>query len=255
MHQQARQATILKALELQGSCAIGELAQRLAVSDETIRRDVKALANKGLVERVHGGVMLPALPTEPAFQKRMRRNPEAKAAIARLTAAQVHDGDSIMLDTGSTTAYVARALRDHRELLVVTNCTEIARTLGADERNRVHLAGGELRADDGAVFGPSAIAFVERFRVGTAILSIGAINLDDGFMDFHLAEAEFSQAVIRSATQVVVVADHSKFGSQATVRVCGLGAVDMVVTDRQPPSEYAARLADAGVTLLVTANR
>ena len=104
MHRSARQAAIMRSLGLHGSCSVTGLAGQLAVSDETIRRDIKIMANKGLVERVHGGAVLPDLFREPDFQRRLNRNAEAKKAIARAAAAQVRDGDSLMLDTGSTTA-------------------------------------------------------------------------------------------------------------------------------------------------------
>ncbi len=251
MHQSARQAAILRNLDLHGSCTVSGLASQFEVSDETIRRDIKVMANKGLVERVHGGAVLPDLFREPDFQKRLNRNAEAKKAIARAAAAQVRDGDSLMLDTGSTTAYLARALTQRSDLMVVTNCAEIARTLATSGRNKVYLAGGEFRADDTANFGPAATRFVERFRVRHAVLSIGAIAADDGFMDFHLSEAEFSRAVIARAHRVMVVADHTKFAAQAPVRVCGFAEVGALITDQPPPPAVAQRLDEAGVAVTI----
>jgi DeoR family glycerol-3-phosphate regulon repressor len=238
----------MKALTQYGACSVSDLARQLEVSDETIRRDVKAMADKGLVEKVHGGVVLPQLLREPAFRKRMERNAGEKERIARLAAVQVRNGDSVMLDTGSTTAYVARELTGHSDLLIVTNCTEIAVCLVA--RNRVYLAGGELRADDGAVFGETANRFVDQFRARYAVLSIGAIDRD-GLMDFYLQEAEFSRALMGRADQTIVVADHSKFGSHAPVKVCGFEEVDLLITDRAPPPELARRLTEAGTNLLI----
>ena len=250
MHQSARQAAILKSLEVQGICTVVDLAAEMAVSDETIRRDIKVMANKGLVERVHGGVLLPELFREPDFQKRMNRNAAAKQAIARLAAACVANGETLMMDTGSTTAYVARALAGHADLMVVTNCTGIAGSLSPGKGTRVYLTGGEFRSDDGAVLGASAIEFVKQFRVRLAILSMGAINLEDGLMDFHLGEAEFSRAIIAAAKRVIVVADHTKFDAQAPVRVCGVEDIDTLITERPPQAPYAERLAEAGVGLL-----
>ena len=247
MHQSARQAAIMKTLGSQGVCTVIDLAEQLSVSGETIRRDIKVMANKGLVERVHGGVLLPDLFREPDFQKRLNRNADAKSAIAATVALSVQNGDSLMLDTGSSTVYVARALRHHKDLMVVTNCTEIAATLAGGSGNKIYLAGGEFRGDDGAVFGTAAIDFVEQFRVRTAILSIGAINLDDGMMDFHLSEAAFSQAVIRRANKVMVVADSSKFGLQAPIKVCGFSDIDVLVSEAPPPKGYRQRLTAANV--------
>lgn len=251
MHRAARQTVILQTLSTNGSCTVSELMRALNVSDETVRRDIKAMANKGLVERVHGGVILPHLMREPAFQKRLDQNAEAKRAIARLAATQVRDGDSLMMDTGSTTAYVARALSDHHDLFLVTNCVEIARTVAnGNKGSRVYVAGGELRADDGATFGVTALDFVRRFRTRYAIVSIGAIHLDGGLMDYHLPEAEFCQAVIAHAAHVIVVADHSKFENQAPVKVCDFQQIGTLITDKAPPEGIRRRLQDAEVRLL-----
>ena len=138
MHRTARQNAILEALGESGSATVAQLMRALDVSDETIRRDIKAMADRGLVERVHGGVILPDLRREPGFRKRMGQNAAAKRAIARKAASLIRNGDSLMLDSGSTTAYVARALSEHRELFVVTNSVEIARLLSDGQRgNRV----------------------------------------------------------------------------------------------------------------------
>jgi len=250
LHPSARQVEILRSLDDKGVCTVTDLAARLSVSDETIRRDIKAMANRGLVERVHGGVTLPNLLQEPTFQKRLARNAEEKRAISLVAAQCVRNGESLMLDTGSTTAYVARALVNHTDLMVVTNCTDIAATLSKGKGNKVYMAGGEFRYDDGAVFGQSTVSFVEQFQTRLAVLSIGGINLEQGLMDFHLGEAELSRAIIRNAARVIVVADHTKLGLQAPVKVCDLSAIDTLITDLMPPSSYIEGLAEAGVTLL-----
>lgn len=251
MHRAARQSAILQTLSISGSCTVGELVRALDVSDETVRRDIKAMAGKGLVERVHGGVILPDLMREPAFQKRLNQNAEAKRAIARQAATQVRNGDSLMMDTGSTTAYVARALAHHHDLFLVTNCVEIARTLADGSKgNRVYVAGGELRGDDGATFGVTALEFVNRFRTRYAIVSIGAIHPEEGMMDYHLPEAEFGQTVIARAAHVIVVADHSKFQNQAPVKVCDFHQIGTLITDRIPPDPVRRRLEEAEVRLV-----
>lgn len=252
MHRAARQSAIMKALASEGSCTVAELTRTLRVSDETIRRDIKAMAERGLVERVHGGVLLPELMREPDFRERMRQQAEEKRAIARLVAARITDGDSLMIDSGSTNLYVARVLETRRDLLAVTNNAEIARMLGAGRGNRVYLAGGRLRPDDCAVFGMDAVSFVQQFRARTAILSIGAVHAADGLMDFGMEEAEFAQAVMERSDTVIVAADHTKFGRRAPIRVCGFDEVDALVTDRPPPGVFARRLAEVeGCALVV----
>jgi DeoR family glycerol-3-phosphate regulon repressor len=250
-----RQNEILAAVKSSGACSIVELAQALKVSDETIRRNIKPLVHEGLVEKVHGGIVLNQnQEPEPPFEKRMNEQIEEKKLISSLLAEIIKDGDSIMLDTGSTTAYVARALSERHNLSVVTNCTEIARTLARGPTNRVHICGGALRPDDWATFGSSAIAFVRQFQVTYAVLSIGGVTDSGEFMDYHLEEAEFSRAVIEQSRKTIVVADHTKFGSRNFVKVCDFEQVDMIVTDRQPPDNILLRLTESGVAVITPQN-
>ena len=255
MQLQKRQNEILASVRARGACSIIELANQLNVSDETIRRNIKPLVKKGLVEKVHGGIVLSQKQEpEPPFAKRMHEQVEAKQSISARVAEIIEDGDSIMLDTGSTTAYVARALAAHRNLSVVTNCTEIARTLAREPSNRVHLCGGALRADDWATFGSAAIDFVRQFHANHAILSIGGITAAGGFMDYHLEEAEFSRAVIAQAQHTIVVADHGKFGNPAFIRVCDFDQVETVVVDRPPPASYIDDFDAAGISVIIGSN-
>jgi len=243
VHKTARYNAIMRELETSGSCSVADLTRSLGVSDETVRRDIKALAARGLVERVHGAVLLPERTGEAEFEKRMALNAAAKTAIAQRALEEIEDGDAVMIDNGATTAYVARALLARRDLFVVTNGTEIARTLVRGKGNRVHLAGGEIRASDNAAFGETTIQFIRNFRARHAILSIGAVHPEGGFMDFHLQEAELARAMIEQSTQSMVVADHTKFRNQAPVKVCGLDGIGTLVCDRPPPHALAAALA------------
>ena len=254
MQLQKRQNEILASVRSRGACSIVELARQLKVSDETIRRNIKPLVHQGLIEKVHGGIILSQKQEpEPPFEKRMNEHVEAKQTISALVAEIIEDGDSIMLDTGTTTAYVARALADHRNLSVVTNCTEIARTLAREASNRVHLCGGALRADDWATFGSAAIDFVRQFHVNYAILSIGGVTADGCFMDYHLEEAEFSRAVIAQAKKTIVVADHGKFGIPNFIKVCDFDQVDVVVVEHPPPASILDALREAAVAVIVPA--
>jgi DeoR family glycerol-3-phosphate regulon repressor len=198
---------------------------------------------------MHGAVALPSVLGEAPFEKRMRENSDAKKSIAIAVAATIRDGDSIMLDTGTTTSYLARELLGHRRLTVVTNSSDIARTLSTVNDNRVYMAGGELRSDNGAAFGISAIEFISHFTVGHAVISTGAIDAAIGIMDYDLEEAEFARAVVAQGRRAVVVTDHTKFGRQGLVRVCDFSALTDLYTDKAPPRDVAAALKTAGVTI------
>ena len=249
MNHSKRHRAILTLLQQDGTVTIADLARKLDVSLETVRRDIKPLASDGAVVKMHGAISLPSAAGEAPFEKRMRENSDAKKAIAVAMATSVRDGDSIMLDTGTTTSFLARELLGHRRLTVITNSSDIARTLSTVNDNRVYMAGGELRSDNGAAFGVSAIEFVSRFSVTHSVISIGAVDAASGIMDFDLEEAEFARMVLSRGRRAVAVTDHSKFGRQGLVKVCDFSGITEIVTDEMPPEDIASGLTRASVLI------
>ena len=204
----ARQGNILETLRRRGQLAIVDLAEMLEVSTETIRRDLRLLAAKGLVDKQHGNVRWRQPNDEQPLQRRMLDNRAGKQAIAAALAREIADGESLFLDTGSTNLYIAQALKAHRGLTVVTTSAPIGQTLSIGQGNRVFLAGGELRADDSAAFGSSAISFISQFKVKSAIITPAGLDPRRGAMLVHLAEAEISRAAAAHAERVIVALDH-----------------------------------------------
>jgi DeoR family glycerol-3-phosphate regulon repressor len=255
MNYSKRHGEILKLIQEEGTMTIARLAEKLGVSLETVRRDVKPLARDGSILKMHGAIGLPAVVGEAPFERRMREQADAKRAIARVVAATIGDGDSVMLDTGTTTSFLARELLSHRRLTVVTNSSDIARTLATINGNKVYMAGGELRSDSGASFGVSAIEFVSRFSVDHAVVTAGALDAEHGVMDYVLEEAEFARCVLTRGRRTIVATDHTKFGRQGLVQVCGFGAFGELATDLPPPSEIAEAIEQAGGKLLVASPR
>lgn len=239
-----RQTEVLELLDGRGMLAIAELARTLGISAETARRDIRALVEAGLAVRSHGAVGLAGQTGEAPFDRRMRENAAAKRAIARAVAATIADGASVMLDTGTTTSFIARELLRHRRLTVVTNSSDIARILATVNGNRVFMAGGELRGDSGAALGASALDFIGRFSVEHAIISAGAVDAG-GVMDYDLQEAEFARAVLGCGGRRIVATDATKFGRRGVIRVSDFSQIDLLVTDREPPADLAAALASA----------
>ncbi len=249
-----REQEILREIKLAGgSCRIGFLARKLDVSDETIRRNIKTLQASGLVKKVHGGVSLSglALVEAPTFQRRMDKNTEAKKALAAKVADMINDGDSLFLDAGSTMTYVAQALQNHKNLYILTHSTSIAQMLTGRNQNRVFLAGGELRALDGAAFGQDTLAFIKRFNVQYALLSVAAINAQTGFMLYDMQEADISCEAIKQAQMSIVVADSTKFGIRAPVTIQSPMAIDRVLTDHAPEGAITEMLERNEIVLTV----
>lgn len=244
-------AAILATVQEEGRCTISRLAERLRVSDETIRRHVRPLVAEGVLTREHGAVAAPDQHAEPPFSRRMKDAAAAKRAIARAATALIRDGQTVMIDTGSTTAYVAAELCRLRDLTIVTNSIEIARHFVGRRGHRVFMAGGELRADIAAAVGPEALAFIQQFRADVAIISIGAIHPQHGFMDFDLGEAHIAQTMLAQAETRIVVADARKFGGRAAIRVCGFDRIEHVVTEAEIDARYRAGFEENGITVSV----
>lgn len=247
----ARQARILEVLRREHVLAVTHLAEILEVSGETIRRDLRLLGAKGLVEKSHGNVRWRDRSEDQPLQRRMLDNMASKKAIAAAIADEISDGESIFIDTGSTNIYVAQALKGRRHLTVVTNSAPIAQHLLTGEGSKVYLAGGELRADDSAAFGPAAIAFLQQFMVKTAIISASGLDANLGVMDNHLCEAEVSRSVLGHCERVIVGVDHTKFDRRCLVSAVELGDIDLLVTDTQPGGDLAAALEAADVQVLL----
>ncbi|TDT77395.1 DeoR family transcriptional regulator [Litoreibacter halocynthiae] len=220
-----------------GNMRIQSIATALDVSEETVRRNLKPLSEGGLVKRVHGGVYLQQSSSELSFAQRMDENPVPKQRIAAHIAGLISDGSSLFLDIGSTTAFIAKALRTHKELLVVTNSAAVAHTLAAHNNNRVFMPGGELRAHDGGIFGAQAIEFIRPFHMDFAVLSTAAINATNGFMLFDLEEAYYSRAIIERAQTRIIAADSSKFGRTAPISIGPASDVELLITDAAPPPD------------------
>ncbi len=246
-----RQSEILKSLRERGTLEIAVLAAELGVSTETIRRDARQLVENREVAKRHGAIALPYQLAEAPFERRMRERVAAKRAIARRAARLIEDGDSLMVDSGTTTSFFARELLKKRNLTVVTNSSDIARTLATVNGNQVYMAGGQLNGDNGAAFGPAAIAFAASFHVHHAFISIAGLDAAFGASDSYLDEAEFARMVLSRAEHRTILSDSSKFGRAALIKVCDYTIVDRLVCDGMPGAELAVALAAANVNVNV----
>ena len=233
----ARQSDLLRAVRERGSAALADLAREFNVSQETIRRDVKTPGGRRAGPQTprqcrHCPILSERRPSNAACA----RTPKPSAPLRGAPREMVEDGDSIILDTGTTTSIFARELLKRANLTVITNSSDIARTLATVNGNRVYMAGGELNGDNGAAFGPSAINFVAQFRAKHAMVTIAGLTAELGPMDSHLAEAEFARMVLSRGENRLILTDRSKFDRIALIKVCEFEDFDRLVTDAPPPS-------------------
>ncbi len=187
---------ILSTVNLRGTVSVTELAQILDVSDQTIRRIVKPLVELGKVRKVHGALVSTQNVMDPPFLARMNENRSKKVAIANRVAQLISDGGSVMIDTGSTSAFVAQALANRKNLTVITNSAYIASKLAMIEGNRVFMAGTQLRNHDGAAFDRAAFEVIASASVEMSIISASSVHPKRGFLAFDQCEVDIAQAMM-----------------------------------------------------------
>lgn len=245
------------------TASIAELSEMLGPSEATIRRDLVKLERQGLLRRVRGGAVARALPfPDIPFDVRIQQMVAEKQAIARAAAALVSNGDTIAVDSGSTAACFARALRNHRALTVVTNSERVAHELYGSADVSVIATGGlylEISRDsegrpqrgDGVMAGPVALETLRRFRPHKAFLGTAGITMADGMSNRHLAQVEVKKLMAEISREVILLSDHSKFGHTTAYLVAPVDVLDRVVTDCGLDSEYRAALEERGVEVIV----
>lgn len=226
-----RHKEIMEAARETGHVTVDGLAERFDVTPQTIRRDLNELCEKGLLARVHGGAILGSGIANVGYEARRDMAADDKSAIGKLCAESVPDNSSLFINLGTTTEAVARALLNHRDLLVITNNLNVAYILTANPDCEVIVAGGMLRRSDNGLVGEATVEFIKQFKVDIAIIGASAIDEDGTLLDFDYREVRVSRAIIQNARRTFLVADSSKLRRSAPVRIAGLAEMDAFFTD------------------------
>ncbi|WP_267395403.1 MULTISPECIES: DeoR/GlpR family DNA-binding transcription regulator [unclassified Sphingomonas] len=227
----ARHREILELARHAGSVTVDDLAERLQVTPQTIRKDLNLLAKRSMLARVHGGAVVTSGVDNIAYDERRVVASGAKAAIGAAAAALIPNGASLFINIGTTTEAVAANLAHHRELMVITNNLNVVDLLNGHDSVELVMVGGRVRGSDRAVVGGLAVDFIRQFKVDFALIGASAIDPDGDLLDFDLDEVQVSQTIIRNARQVILVADSTKVDRPAPVRIGHLDDVDFFVTD------------------------
>src|SRR3954471_5377486 len=241
---QRRQAILAEVRQTRAVSA-EELARRFGVSLETIRRDLRGLRDRGLLERVYGGA-LSVRSSEDDFVTRSSLHGPRKQAIARLAATLVEPADTIVIDIGTAALEVARALPETFRGRVLTNSVPVAMLLANREEIDLLLCGGQVRHGDAACHGAQAEAFFADFYADKAFLGSGGVHAQAGLTDYHPPEVITRRTIIAHAAASYVLADSSKLGAIAVHRVCPLDTITAVLTDPEASAEAIGALTAAG---------
>lgn len=235
---------------------VGDLAEHFGVSIDTIRRDLDQLDREGVVIRTHGGAVSAAdgQPKDRALDVRLRMQTEEKDKIARLAAGLIDDGAVIMLNAGTTTLALARALRNHHDLTIATNNLRIPAEIAPSAFRDLYVFGGAVRAITQATTGPVAFRMTAGgpevdIRCDLALIAVGAVD-QNGYSTSNLGDAAMMGEMIQRAERVAVLADSSKFDRRLFAQVTPLDRADFLVTDTPPGGELAAALAQAKVDVV-----
>ena len=255
MFAEERKQRILAALQQRAAVRIAELGRELRTSHASVRRDLADLERAGLLKRTHGGAVSSRLAAlEPSVAEKQDRYQAEKRAIARVAAGLVEEGDTILLDAGSTTLQIAIELRRQHGITVVTNALNIAWELASSEIELV-LTGGQLRRGILSQVGPIAEHALASLHVDKLFLAANGVDLVKGVTTPNLHEAQTRRAMMGSATQVILVADHSKFGRVTFGSICALDRLHAVITDDGLARETAAAIEQLGVKVLLAERR
>jgi len=245
-----RRDQLLELVRKKGFASLPELAETLEVSESTVRRDLEQLEELGSAKRTHGGVFYTGRePRLPHFVDRQSNQWDKKKLIGERAAELVEDGDTLLLDGGTTTYEVAQRLVG-RSLQVVTNSLPVANLFLTSPTTDVVLVGGYIHSRTGVAIGPYADDMIARLNVRRTILSVASID-DEGYYNSNLLLVETERAMMRAANEVIVVADSTKFGYRSLARLAGLSEVQRLVVDNEITQDWRSKLVAAGVSVII----
>lgn len=245
-----RRTRLLELVRGRGFAALDDLTKELQVSESTIRRDLEVLEESGSAKRTHGGVFYTgSSPKLPHFDERQPAQWDKKRAIAQRAAELIHDGETLLLDGGTTTYELARLLVG-RPLQIVTNSLPVANLFASDNMTDLVLMGGYVYPRTGVSLGPFANQMLTTLNVRRTVLSVGGVN-DRGFYNSNLLLVETERAMMQAAEEVIVLADSTKFGHQSLAHLCSLDEIDVLVVDNEISEDWRSKINAAGVKLLI----
>jgi DeoR/GlpR family transcriptional regulator of sugar metabolism len=245
-----RHVRALEVLSEHSEVSVAELSRITGVSEMTVRRDLDELEREGLLRRVHGGATsVVSRSHEPAYALRAARNVEAKERIGRRAAGLVSDGETLVIDVGTTALALAAALGDVG-VTVVTPNLRVANLLADNPTVRLILSGGVVRHGEQSLIGPLAEQAFEDLRCDTAFVGVGGIDLTAGVTEYNLEDAHIKRVTLNTCRRCVVLADASKLGVVAFARVCPLDRIHVLVTD-ETSEEILEPFRDRGIEVLI----
>ncbi|CUH94316.1 hypothetical protein P22_0382 [Propionispora sp. 2/2-37] len=250
MFAEERKAAIVQRIQSGRPVKVGELSKQFSVSESTIRRDLQELEDSGLIQRTHGGAISTRAGLELSFTEKEIRSLDAKRDIAQAAAAMVQDGEALLLDSGTTTLQIAKALRG-RPVVVATNSMDIAQVFTDDPVVEVWVLGGTYRKTTHSLVGFITNTSLQNLHFDKVFLGANGVSTETGVTTPFLTEAETKRHLLKAGTEVVLVVDSTKIGIKGLCRICQLEEVDVLLTDHGADPEELAAIGEQVRTMVV----
>lgn len=251
-----RMQKIINLLKKKGKVNVSELVELLGVSEVTIRNDLKELESRGFLKRTHGGAIVPPelfnsvnVPVDSAYMERLKRNAGEKKRLGEATAKLLENGDTILMDDGTTTLYIAKSL-SNKSLTIVTAGINIYMELLDAPGIEVISTGGYLKKDSLSLGGPIAEEVISKFKAEKAILAASSISLTHGLTTPDLLKAELKKKMVEAAMKLIVVADHTKIEKVSLIEVIPVDQIDVLVTGRETPQHIIKKYQERGIEVI-----
>jgi DeoR family transcriptional regulator of aga operon len=249
---EARRAEIMNILRERGKVRVKELSRKFNLSEVTIRNDLKDLHRRGLARKAHGGAVLRDIITvEPSLQERFLSHAEEKQRIGAAVADLINDGETIVLDSGSTTQEIAKRIKGKQNLQVITNGVNIAMELVGAKGIQVILLGGVVRRNSFSIVGHFAEEMLGHLSADKLFIAADGCDMEFGISTPNLEESRVNQAMFRIAREKILVADSSKFGKRSLSRIASLLEIDKIITDQGLPETVKTELRSKGIELIL----
>jgi DeoR family transcriptional regulator of aga operon len=240
----ARQKKILQLMQVEKKVSVADLANRLQVTEASIRLDFNALENMDYIRRFHGGARL----VQPsAYDSRIATNQQTKKSIAKRAIEYIQPRETLFLDSGTTVLMLAQMLIEFDDLTVVTNSVPIAQHIGRDQSNTVILAGGSFNYSEQCCEGLITEQFLDNFSASKAFIGADSIDVHKGLFSNGISMFGYVQKIIHNSKETILLADSSKFSKVGAIKICDLQSVDIIITDGSIPDQVVRELGDMGI--------
>lgn len=246
-----RRDSIIQILTKEGKVRVDELSERFSVTSVTIRNDLDFLEKKGILHRTHGGALIRKnVYEDPTLEEKQKLHSQEKQRIGQKAVELIKSGDSILLDSGTTTLEISRNLSEKKNLTIMTNAIQIAMDLAGKKDITVMLTGGTIRSESYSLVGPDAESMISNYYFDTLFLGVDGLDIEHGLTTPNPMEAQLNRMMVERAQEVIAVSDSSKFGRHSFSYICGLDVLSTVITDSNISLEFEQQLIKRNIDVI-----